>query len=84
MRPLRILQVAPSDLGGGAERAALSLHRSYRALGHEAWLAVGSVRGNHAGVVEIYTRVEAEVDDGAELTPQMRADLRIAANYATE
>ena len=44
----------------------------------------GMWRAAHAGVVEIYTRVEAEVDDGAELTPQMRADLRIAANYATE
>lgn len=44
----------------------------------------GMWRAAHAGVVDIYTRIEAEVDGGAELTPAMRADLRIAANYATE
>ncbi len=37
-----------------------------------------------AGVKDVYTRVESQVAAGEELTPQMRADLRIAANYATE
>ena len=41
-------------------------------------------RAAYAGVVDIYTKVEKRVAEGQELTPQMRADLRIAANYATE
>jgi alkylation response protein AidB-like acyl-CoA dehydrogenase len=44
----------------------------------------GMWRAAYAGVKDIYTRVEAEIDGGAELTPQMRADMRIAANFATE
>lgn len=41
-------------------------------------------RAAYAGVVDIYTQVERRVGEGQALTPQMRADLRIAANYATE
>ena len=44
----------------------------------------GMWRAAYAGVKDIYTRVEADIDGGAELTPQMRADMRIAANFATE
>ena len=40
-QPLRILQVNTADLGGGAERVAWNLHRTYRAQGHQTWLAVG-------------------------------------------
>lgn len=35
-------------------------------------------------VEDTFTWVEAEVIAGAELTPQMRADIRIASTYATE
>jgi alkylation response protein AidB-like acyl-CoA dehydrogenase len=35
-------------------------------------------------VVDTFSRLEAEVAAGAELTPAMRAELRIAATYATE
>jgi glycosyltransferase involved in cell wall biosynthesis len=38
---LRILQVSPSDIGGGAEKCARDLHLAFRDGGHEAWLAVG-------------------------------------------
>ncbi|HEX3455235.1 MAG TPA: glycosyltransferase [Gaiellaceae bacterium] len=50
---MRILQISTSDRGGGAEAAALSLHRALRARGHEAWLAVGYRRTDEEGVVEI-------------------------------
>jgi len=35
-------------------------------------------------VLESFAEVEAVVDRGEEMTPEMRADLRIAATYATE
>ncbi|MGB1141850.1 MAG: acyl-CoA dehydrogenase family protein [Halioglobus sp.] len=41
-------------------------------------------RAAYAGVVEAYTGVERRVAEGEDLSPQMRADVRIAANYATE
>ena len=44
----------------------------------------GMWRAAYAGVKDIYTRVEADIAGGAELTPHMRADMRIAANFATE
>ena len=44
----------------------------------------GMWRAAHAGVLEAFGLVEAEVAAGAELTPTMRADMRIAATYATE
>lgn len=44
----------------------------------------GMWRAAHAGVVEAFTAVERQVAAGATLTPTMRADLRIAATYATE
>lgn len=53
LRPLRILQVSASDRAGGAERSAANLHRAYRALGHESWVAVGAKRTTDPGVLEI-------------------------------
>ena len=44
----------------------------------------GMWRAAHRLVVDTYTETEAQVAEGAELTPQMRADMRIAATYATE
>jgi glycosyltransferase involved in cell wall biosynthesis len=43
---LTILQVNACDVGGGAYRIGQDLHRSYLAAGHDAWLAVGSKRGD--------------------------------------
>jgi hypothetical protein len=44
----------------------------------------GMWRAAHRLVVDTYTDMEARVEAGAELTPQMRCDMRIAATYATE
>jgi glycosyltransferase involved in cell wall biosynthesis len=52
-RPLRILQVSFSDLGGGAERIAWELARLYRAGGHESWLAVGYPKSGDPAVFDI-------------------------------
>ncbi len=41
-------------------------------------------RAAHAGVLEAFTTVESAVAAGQDFTPSMRADLRIAATYATE
>lgn len=41
-------------------------------------------RAAYAGVVDSFTGVESRVGAGEELTPHMRADLRIAANFATD
>ncbi|MBU4556545.1 MAG: glycosyltransferase [Actinobacteria bacterium] len=49
----RILQVSASDVGGGAERVAMDLHRAYLARGLDATLAVGARRSTTDGVVEI-------------------------------
>jgi glycosyltransferase involved in cell wall biosynthesis len=43
---LTILQVSPNDEGGGAERVALDLHRSYLDRGYDAWLALGASHGH--------------------------------------
>jgi glycosyltransferase involved in cell wall biosynthesis len=50
---VKILQISTSDVGGGAEAVALSLHRGLRERGHEAVLAVGFKRTQEEGVVEI-------------------------------
>lgn len=50
---MKILQVNTADSGGGAEKVALDLHRAYRARGYRSWLAVGYVRGNQPGVLQI-------------------------------
>ncbi len=52
-RRLRILQVATSDLTGGAERSALNLHHALRASGNDSWLAVGSKGTRDPEVLEI-------------------------------
>ncbi len=41
-------------------------------------------RAAHRLVVDTFTGMEARVDAGEALTPAMRADMRIAATYATE
>jgi glycosyltransferase involved in cell wall biosynthesis len=50
---LNILQVGTYDVGGGAERVALNLLRSYRSRGLGSWLAVGHRRTQEPGVLQI-------------------------------
>ncbi len=42
---LTILQVSPSDRGGGAEKVAIDLHREYLKRGIDSWLALGASSG---------------------------------------
>ena len=51
--PLRIALVHASDLGGGAERSVVSLHRALRAAGHASTLFVGERRTDEPGVEQI-------------------------------
>jgi indole-3-acetate monooxygenase len=55
-------------------------HTFQRNLSHHT----GMWRAAHAGVIDAFGTAEDAVAAGAELTPTMRADLRIAATYATE
>ena len=50
---MRILQVSTADQAGGAESSARNLFRTYRASGHESWLAVGSKRSDDPDVIAI-------------------------------
>ena len=52
-QPLRIAIVHASDLGGGAERSVVSLHRGLRATGHASTLFVGERRTEEPGVEAI-------------------------------
>ncbi len=64
-----------------SDMETLALRQTFqRNLSHHT----GMWRAAHAGVVEAFTSAERAVAEGAELTPSMRADLRIAATYATE
>ena len=44
----------------------------------------GMWRAAHRLVIDTFTGMEVRLEQGEELTPQMRADMRIAATYATE
>ena len=50
---LRILQVNSNEISGGAQRVAWNLFRSYRARGHDSWLAVGQRLGNDPDVLPL-------------------------------
>lgn len=52
-RPLRVLHVSTTDVGGGAEAVALGLHRACLEQGWESRLVVGRRRGQTPGVVEL-------------------------------
>lgn len=52
-RPLRIVQISPADVAGGAEKIALGLHRLYRAAGHDSILVVGKKFTDDPDVIEI-------------------------------
>ena len=59
----------------------LALRQTFqRNLSHHT----GMWRAAHAGVLDAFTSVESTVAAGGEFTPSMRADLRVAATYATE
>lgn len=47
---LSILQVSTFDIAGGAERIAWDLFTSYRAQGHQSWLAVGTKKSQDQNI----------------------------------
>ena len=47
---INILQVSTSDIGGGAEKIAWDLFQSYKELGYQSTLAVGTKRSNDPNV----------------------------------
>mgnify|MGYP002783553243 CR=1 FL=1 len=51
--PVKIAHVHAADLGGGAERSVISLHRALLAAGHESRVFVGERRTDEPGVFEI-------------------------------
>jgi len=48
-----ILQVSPREIGGGAEKVALDLHRAYLNRGIDSWLAVGDATCETDNVLSI-------------------------------
>ncbi|HEU0302961.1 MAG TPA: glycosyltransferase, partial [Gaiellaceae bacterium] len=81
-----VFQVNSSDVGGGAEAVALSLHRAYRERDVEAWLAVGFRRGDDEGVLAIgdgrSRRSRALRDPGVLLdVARGREDFRFPASH---
>jgi len=50
---MRIASVNAAVTGGGAEFVARSLHEQYRALGHDAWLLVGSANAPAPATIAI-------------------------------
>jgi glycosyltransferase involved in cell wall biosynthesis len=53
MRPLRIVQINTSDLGGGAAKTAWKLHHAFRKRGHASLLCVGRKLSSDRDVIEI-------------------------------
>lgn len=56
---LRILQISTYDMAGGAEKIAWDLFSSYRTLGHQSWLAVGTKKTQDLGVYFIPSKVNS-------------------------
>ncbi len=75
VRELAINKVRMGDDGSVAHKLTFQ-----RDLAHHE----GMWRAARAGVVNVYTDMESRLQAGEALTPQMRADMRIAANFATE
>ena len=51
--PLRVLTISTTDVAGGAEVMARSLHQAYRRAGVDAVMAVGARRGTDSSVVDL-------------------------------
>jgi alkylation response protein AidB-like acyl-CoA dehydrogenase len=75
VRELALTKVRMSDMETLAHRQTFQ-----RNLSHHT----GLWRAARAGVLEVFGAAEAHVRAGNALTPQTRADLRVAATFATE
>lgn len=83
-QPIRkIVSVNTTDLGGGAERIATSLHHGYRQRGLESWLVVGDKRTDDPHVVPFHSSPNIDYRAYAEPEYQGALDARRArANRA--
>ena len=75
-----VLQLAQEKTRMGEENSIAHKLTFQRNLAHHE----GMWRAAHRLVVDTYTDMEQRVQDGESVTPAMRADMRIAATYATE
>lgn len=75
-----VIELAKEKTRMGDESSIAHKQTFQRNLAHHE----GMWRAAHRLVVDTFTEVEAQVDAGQALTPTMRADMRIAATYATE
>ena len=75
-----VTELAATKVRMGDESALVNRATFQRGLAHHLamWKAARLL------VLTTFAEVEQAVLDGAELTPSMRADLRVAATYATE
>tara|TARA_B110000503_G_scaffold19879_1_gene29718 strand:+ start:42813 stop:43955 length:1143 start_codon:yes stop_codon:yes gene_type:complete len=75
VRDLAISKTRMGESSSLAHRATFQRNLAH----HEAmW------RAAHRLVVDTFTEFESQVEEGAEVTPQMRCDMRLAATYTTE
>ncbi|MEM1114381.1 MAG: acyl-CoA dehydrogenase family protein [Pseudomonadota bacterium] len=75
-----VVELAQSKVRMGDDSSVANKLTFQRDLAHHE----GMWRAAHRLVVDTYTEMESRVDSGESLTPTMRADMRIAATYATE
>lgn len=75
-----VVQLAKDKTRMGDETTLAHKQTFQRNLAHHE----GMWRAARVLVEDTFVKVETQVMAGAELTPQMRADIRIAATYATE
>ncbi len=75
-----VVQLAKEKTRMGDESSIANKLTFQRNLAHHE----GMWRAAHRLVVDTYTEMQARVEAGEELTAHMRADMRIAATYATE
>ncbi|MEM9255417.1 MAG: acyl-CoA dehydrogenase family protein [Pseudomonadota bacterium] len=75
-----VVELAISKTRMGDENSIAHKLTFQRDLAHHE----GMWRAAHSQVVDVFTRMEERVAAGEELSPAMRADMRIAATYATE
>lgn len=75
-----VVQLAKDKTRMGDETTLAHKQTFQRNLAHHE----GMWRAAHVLVKSAFGDVEQQVRDGAELSPQMRADMRIAATYTTE
>lgn len=77
---MRILGVSTFDRAGGAERIAYDLIQGYRRHGRDAWLAVGTKRGDDPFTLPMATGREHRAKNPA--APPWRPDAELVADMA--